>query len=183
MEESRELILKGKREFVNSIFLIGVIPFMVFIYIVVSRMAAFKIFIGEVGYIMIATIGVFLSGILVGRKMLWAFIQEVLNNNQKIIEIQSELVEKSRLAAVTETALSLGHEINNPIVSIRGNLVMMENDLAKANVSNETRERLSALKSNFDRIAQATEKMSKLSRPVTEHLEGKLRMVNLGRSE
>jgi signal transduction histidine kinase len=183
MKNVNELILKGKREFINSICLIGVIPFLVFIYVLVSGISTVKMFFGETGYIMAATVAVFLCGVAIGRRMLWAFIREVLDYNKKIVQMQQELIDKNRLAAITETVLSLGHEINNPLLAIRGNLVMMENDFTQITIPDELRNRLEIIKSHFDRIGQATDKMSKLSKPFSEPIVDKVNMINLGKSE
>ena len=183
MAQVSTLIVRGRREFISSIFLIGVIPFMTFVYIVVSKISSFKILFGEVGYIMTATVAVFLSGILAGRKMLWAFIHELLDYNQKIVEMQQELVQKNKLAAIAETALSLGHEINNPLLTVRGNLAMIENDLAQLKIPDEIKKRLDVIKTSVDRIGRATDKMSSLSRPFSETIEGGTKMINLDKSE
>lgn len=182
MKQVKELILKGKRDFINSICLIGVIPFMVFIYIVVTSISTFKIFFGEIGYVVLATLAVFFTGIVVGRKMLWSFIREVLDYNKKIVAMQQELIDKNRLAAIAETVLSLGHEINNPLLAIRGNLVMIENDCAQGPIPDEIKKRITIIKSHFDRIGQATDKMSTLSKPFSETVEGRVKMINLEKS-
>ncbi|MBU1905828.1 MAG: hypothetical protein KJ923_02375, partial [Candidatus Omnitrophica bacterium] len=115
MIEIKTIIQKRKRDFNASVALIGVIPFLVFIYLLVVRVASLHIFVGEVGYIMFATLVVFLLGIFVGRKMLWSLLQEI--------------IERNRLVAVTETTLSLSHEINNPLLTVAGNLELLEGDL------------------------------------------------------
>ena len=66
----KELVASRRREFDVSVCLIGVIPFLVFLYLLVVKIASFQIFVGEVGYIMFTTILIFLLGILVGRKLL-----------------------------------------------------------------------------------------------------------------
>ena len=104
--EIKELILKHRRNFNVSICLTGAIPFLVFVYLLVRKISTFQIFVGEIGYIMFSAVLIFLLGIAVGRKMFMALL--------------NELVEKNRLSAITETTLALSHEINNPLLSIRG---------------------------------------------------------------
>jgi branched-subunit amino acid transport protein AzlD len=101
----KELVLNRKREFDISVCLTGVIPFLVFLYLLVVKIASLQILAGEVGYIMFVTILIFLLGIMVGKKMLLSIIEE--------------LIEKHRLAAITETTLALSHEINNPLLTVR----------------------------------------------------------------
>src|SRR4030042_4794196 len=98
MMQIRELVANKKREFDISVCLTGVIPFLVFLYLLVVKIASFQIFVGEVGYIMFTTVLIFLLGLLVGKKLLWSMLQE--------------LIEKNRLAAISETTLALRHEIN-----------------------------------------------------------------------
>jgi nitrogen-specific signal transduction histidine kinase len=164
-----ELITKRRCDFNTTICLTGVIPFLVFLYLLVVRVASFKIFIGEVGYIMFATMVVFLTGITVGRKMLWSMLKE--------------LIEKNRLAAITETALSLSHEINNPLFTVRGNIELLETEISEAQLSDAVRNRLDTIKNNCERIREVTDKMSKLSKPSIEAVHGKVRMINLADSQ
>jgi len=70
----KELILKEKRNFNMAICLIGVIPFLVFVYLLATRISSFKVFIGEIGYVMFFAVVVFILGIVVGRKMLISLI-------------------------------------------------------------------------------------------------------------
>lgn len=165
----KELIVKRKRDFNTTICLTGVIPFLVFLYLLVARVASFKILVGEVGYIMFATMIVFLTGITVGRKMLWSMLKE--------------LIEKSRLAAITETALSLSHEINNPLFTVRGNIELLETEIGTTKLPDAVKGRLDTIKSGCERIRQVTDKMSKLSKPSTEAVHGKVKMVSLADSQ
>lgn len=182
--ETKELILERKRDFYNSVCLTGIIPFLVFVYLLVNRIASFNIFVGEIGYIMLATLAIFLLGIIVGRKMLWSLIVRLTDYNQQIIDMQKELLEKNRLAAITETTLALSHEINNPLLTIRGNLELLETDFGENYpVPDSIKNRLNTIKGHCERIRQVTEKMSSLSKPVSESIYGKSSMIDLNKSK
>ncbi len=178
-----EIQIKARREFNNAICLIGVIPFLVFLYLLVVKVSSFKILVGDVGYVMISAMILLLLGIFIGRKLLWDLISNLIEFSRQIMNMQQELVEKKRLAAITETALSLGHEINNPLLVIRGNLAMLEIDMSQSSFDNSIKERLVLIKSYFNRIGEVTHKMSRLSNPVLTDVYGDTNMIDLGNSE
>jgi len=165
----KELILREKRNFDMAVCLMGVIPFLVFVYLLVSQVSLFKVFVGSIGWIMFFTIVVFILGIVVARKMLMALI--------------SELVEKNRLAAITETTLALGDQIGNPLLVIRGNFQLIEDEANNLGLPQEIRDRLTVIKGNFERITEVTNKLSHLSRPVTRTIFGNTKMIDLDKSE
>lgn len=164
----KELISREKRNFNMAICLIGVIPFLVFVYLFVSKTTSFNVFVGQVGYVMFFTVVVFVLGLAVGRKMLMALI--------------SELIEKNRLAAITETTLTLGDQISNPLLVIRGNFQLIEEEASKLNLPREIRDRLTTIKGNFERISMVTDKLSSLSKPVTKTIFGGTRIIDLDNS-
>lgn len=168
--EVKQFIVSKKRDFNIALSLAGVIPFLVFVYLLVVKVSSFKVFIGEIGYIMFCTMVIFLMGILVGRKMFWAMLKE--------------LIDKNRLAAISETTLALSHEINNPLLAVRGNLDLLESDFAERQISDKIiNNRLDTIKTNCERIRQVTDKLAKLSKPVSETIHSQSKMINLNMSE
>jgi signal transduction histidine kinase len=166
----KEIIASHRRQFNTTVALVGVIPFLVFIYILVVKISSFNIMTGEVGQIMLATMFVFLSGLAIGRKMFWNIVKE--------------LVEKNRLAAITETALALGHEINNPLLSISGNLELMEMDIgSSSSIPIDFKNRLNTIKNNCQRIQDVTTRLSTLIKPVSSTVYGSYNMVDLRKSK
>ncbi len=161
-------IIKPQRDFNNAVCLMGVIPFLVFVYLLVTKIASFGIFVGEVGYIMFATLAVFLSGIFAGKRLLWTLMQQI--------------IEKNRLAAITETALSLGHEINNPLLVMQGNLELLETDFAEGGMPDTLKNRVNAIKNHCERIMQATQKLASLSKAVSVTIHDDVKMVDLSSS-
>lgn len=166
--EIEKLKEKTKRDFNNTVCLMGVIPFLSLVYLLVGKTASFAAIPQEARYVMIIAVVMILSGIITGRKLIWALIEEVL--------------EKNKLAAVSETVLSLGHEINNPLLIMQGNLELLENDFIKNNIAPNLRERLSQAKSRCERIMEVTQKMSSLTRPASVSISGESKMIDLAAS-
>lgn len=160
-----DIINRGKREFSITIALVGIIPFLVFIYLMAAKVSSVRIFIGEIGLIMILTVTVFILGIYVGKRMLSSFI--------------SEIIEKDRKAAITETALAVGHEINNPLLAIRGNLQILESYIIENQTPDTIKNRFKTIVDNFERIRQATDQFINLSNPKSSHVFGKTNMVDI----
>lgn len=174
---------QARRDFNNAICLIGIIPFLAFVYLLVVKIGSINILVGDIGYFMLVTMGILLLGIILGRKLIWSLIMRIIESSQQIIKMQEELVEKKRLAAITETTLSLSHEINNPLLVIRGNLEILESEAVDNNLPDYIKQRLSVMKSNFDRIGQVTDKMAQLSNPVTTTVHDGLKMIDLPKSK
>jgi signal transduction histidine kinase len=180
--EIKELAIDAKRDFNNAICLIGVIPSLTFVYLLYNKLPTLEIFVGRAGYIALIIMVIFIAGILLGRKMLWKLILKLLDFNQKILSMQEELIAKNKLAAITETVLTLGHEINNPLLVIRGNLEIIGSEINQIAVHPDLKERLSVIKINFDRIGEVTEKLSHLSQPVIDTVYGDSKIINLSKS-
>lgn len=159
-----DMVSDKKRDMNISVCLTGVIPLLVVFYLITRRIADFKIFTGEAGYIMFLAVMIFILGIFVGRRM--------------FMNTLSELMEKNRLAAVTETVLTVGHEINNPLLAIRGNLELIEPEGLPENI----KKRIITVKADFERIREATEKLSRITRPIPNTVYGDIGMLDLDKS-
>ncbi|MHB8154938.1 MAG: hypothetical protein ACYDFR_02665 [Candidatus Omnitrophota bacterium] len=181
--EVKQLTHNIRNDFNRAISLAGVIPLLVFIYLVVGKLANFNALIGEVGYIVMATIGVFIMGIVVGRKMLMSVTFKLIDDNQKILSMQQELIEKNRLAAITETVLALGDQVNNPLLVISGNLELLDLEIRHLEVGEKVHNRLATMRSNFQKIREVTDKMSKLTKAELITIHGDTRMIDLSKSK
>jgi signal transduction histidine kinase len=158
-------VARKKSELNISLCLTGVIPMLVVVYLLSRKISTFQVFTGQIGYIMLFTIIIFMLGMFVGRRLL--------------LDMLAELIEKSRLAAVTETVLTLGHEINNPLLAAKGNLELIETE----QLSVDLKKRLDTVKSGLDRISEATEKLKKISRPESGSIFENIRMLDLEKSK
>ncbi|MCX5712083.1 MAG: hypothetical protein NTY47_03295 [Candidatus Omnitrophica bacterium] len=174
-----ELKSKAKREFDKATSLMSVIPFLTLFYLLVGKIASLKVLTGEVGYIMLVTTSLIILGIISGKKLIWMLINRILDFSQKIIIIEKELIEKKRLAAISETVLSLSHEINNPLLVMQGNLTLLEAALKENNISEQLKNRVSQVKNNCERIMQVTYKMSELFASSTLLVHEDIKMIDI----
>jgi signal transduction histidine kinase len=180
--EVKQVTSNIRTELNRAICLVGVIPLLVFIYILVGKIASFNILAGDLGYIVLATIGVFIMGIIVGRKMLMSVTFKLIDDNQKILSMQQELIERNRLAAITETVLTLGDEVNNPLLAISGNLELLDLEIKSAGVSQKIRDRIETMRNNFMKIREVTDKMSRITKPELTSIHGNTRIIDLDKS-
>ncbi len=171
-----------KSDFNRVITLAGIIPLLVFIYLLVGKISNFSALAGEIGYIVMATFVVFVLGIVVGKRMLMSVTFKLIDDNQKILSMQQELIEKNRLAAITETVLALGDQVNNPLLAISGNLELLELELRHVEIAEKTRNRIETMRNNFLKIRDVTDKMSQLTKPVLMTIQGQTRMIDLEKS-
>ena len=178
----KELEMRSERDFNNTICLIGVIPFLVFVHVLAGKFG-FKIFIGETGYVVLVSMILLLLGIIMGKKMLWRVIRRLIDFNQQVIGLQKDLLEKKRLAAITEITLTLGHEINNPLAVISGNLEFIENSFAKNNIPSPIQDRFITIKNHCERIREAINKLAHLSKPAMRTVYGDTKIIDLGKSK
>jgi len=180
--ELKQLTHDIRKDFNRALSLIGIIPLLVFIYLIVGKLADFNVLAGEIGYILMATIVVFIMGIIVGRKMLMSVIFKLIDDNRRILLMQQELIEKNRLAVITETVLDLGDQVNNPLLAISGNLEMLELELKHFELSEKTRNRIETMRNNFQKIRDVTERMSKLSKVESTAIHGDTQSIDLENS-
>jgi len=181
--EVKELTRSIRTDFNRAINLAAVIPLLVFIYLIVGKIANIHILAGEIGYIVLATIGVFIMGIVVGRKMLMSVIFKLIDDNRKILLMQQELIEKSRLAAITETVLALGDQVNNPLLVISGNLELLDLEIRNLGAGEKIHNRIETMRNNFQKIREVTEKMSRLTKAESTTINGDTRAIDLEKSE
>ncbi len=181
--ETKQFIRNVRNDFNRLFSLAVVIPLLVFIYVLVNKISNINALAGEVGYIVMATIGVFVMGIIVGRKMLMSVTIKLIDDNRKILSMQQELLEKNRLAAITETVLALGDQINNPLLAISGNLELLDMDFKNADANERIRNRIETMRNTFRNIREVTEKLSKLGNPESVTIHADTKMINLNKSK
>jgi PAS domain S-box-containing protein len=94
---------------------------------------------------------------------------------------QGKLLEAERLDALSEIAVSINHEINNPLCSILGNtqLILMDRD----KLDPETVRKLKNIEREIARIERIARKLPRITRPVIKEYVGGRRMLDLDGSE
>ena len=95
-------------------------------------------------------------------------------------ELQADLLEAERVAAITETAISVNHEINNPLCSILGytQLILMERESLDEGVV----AKLEGIEKQIVRIQEVAERLGRIDRPVLKEYVGGSRMLDVQRS-
>ncbi len=99
-------------------------------------------------------------------------------NIENIEEAHKESIEKERLVAVLETAVTVNHEVNNPLQAIIGNiqlLLMKQEDL-----DDNTIEKLKAIEESALKINSVTQKLMRLTSPKTVQYSDGTKMIDLG---
>ncbi len=104
----------------------------------------------------------------------------VASDLREIRQIHSKLLEAERLAAITETAISVNHEINNPLCSILGNtqLMLMEKD----NLDPDMIRKLQNIEKQIARIQEIAERLGKITKPVLKEYVGGKKMLDVEHS-
>ena len=103
-----------------------------------------------------------------------------LDELNEMKEMNRKLIEMERLSAIRETAISINHEINNPLCSILGNtqLLLMEKDRLDPVVV----EKLERIEDDIERIHEIAEKLTRITKPVlSEYVSGK-KMLDIKKS-
>lgn len=109
--------------------------------------------------------------------------RELAEAQARLLEAQGRLLKAERLAAVTETAVSVNHEINGPLMVILGQSQLLHSHAARVD-RDELGRRLGVIEEQAQRIAGITDKLAQLVEPVsTSYLEDEgIRMLDLARS-
>ncbi len=91
---------------------------------------------------------------------------------REIEELRLKLLEAERLAAITETAICVNHEINNPLCSILGNtqLMLMESYKLEPGMIRKLR----SIEKQIQRIQKIATKLRSITKPVLkDYVDGK----------
>jgi nitrogen fixation/metabolism regulation signal transduction histidine kinase len=95
--------------------------------------------------------------------------------------VQEELIQSKRLAAIGEVVASVNHEINNPLMIISGNAQFLE--MIMENYPIEMKERVRTILEETERISRVTRKLREIKNPVVEdYTSSGEQMINLDKS-
>ena len=104
--------------------------------------------------------------------------RQLERTNRQLQIAQDALVERERLAAVGEVAVTVNHEINNPLTVIIGNAELLLKDLADSD--KKVRKKVEHIVAESKRIAQITRALRKIDKPVSvDYLPGGAKMLSL----
>lgn len=112
-------------------------------------------------------------GIAVAKASLWA---EKMGG-----EVQDDLVKSERLKAMVETAVTINHEINNPLAAVLGYVQLILS--RPENLDQDTIDKLKKIETGALRIKDVTSRLLKIVEPVVVKYAGGIRMVDLDQSK
>ena len=88
-----------------------------------------------------------------------------------------ELIEKERLAAINETAVTVNHEINNPLTAILGNVQLLL--MHRKDLDDELRNKLNVIEASASKIRDVTQKLLRLTSSRTTEYSSGTNMLDL----
>jgi PAS domain S-box-containing protein len=106
----------------------------------------------------------------------------IMHNITELHRLQKKLLESERLAAYTQTVITLNHEINNPLTTVMGNVYLLEKETGKKKDKNLAK-RLKIIQDNCRRIQHVIQKMEKINELKTVTYLGDTKMVDLGKGD
>ena len=89
----------------------------------------------------------------------------------------AELIEKERLNAVLETAVTVNHEVNNPLQAIIGNIQLLL--MKKENFEENVVEKLKAIEQSAVKINNVTQKLMRMTSPKTIKYSDGTKMIDI----
>jgi len=96
-------------------------------------------------------------------------------------EIQEDLIKSERLKAMVETAVTINHEINNPLAAVLGYVQLILS--RPEELSQDTIDKLKKIEIGALRIKEVTNRLLKIVEPVIVKYAGEVRMVDLEQSK
>jgi signal transduction histidine kinase len=109
-----------------------------------------------------------------------ADIDYLIESFEKLKSDFDQIIKSERAAAITETAVTVNHEINNPLTAILGNtqLLLMSRDKLDEKIVNK----LETIEQSAIRIRETTNKLMKIIDPVRTHYAAGLNMIDIDKS-
>jgi len=96
-------------------------------------------------------------------------------------EIQEDVVKSERLKAIIETAVTINHEVNNPLAAVLGYTQLILSRPEK--LDQETIDKLKKIETGALRIKDVTSRLLKIVEPVIVKYAGDVKMVDLQQSK
>ncbi|MBU0518970.1 PAS domain-containing protein [bacterium] len=106
----------------------------------------------------------------------------ILRNVSELNRLQKKLLESERLAAYTQTVITLNHEINNPLTTVLGNVYLLDKE-AQSSKDTKLTMRLKVIQENCQRIQRVIKRLERIDELKTVSYLGSTKMVDLGDDE
>jgi len=110
-----------------------------------------------------------------------ADVDSIINSFEKLKSDFKKMVKAERAAAVTETAVTVNHVINNPLTAILGNTQLML--MNKDKLSKETVAKLQTIEKSAIQIRETTAELMNIIEPVRKHYASGLEMIDIEKSK
>ncbi len=114
------------------------------------------------------------------EQVIGADVDYLVKSFEKLKADYDQMIKSERAAAITETAVTVNHEINNPLTAILGNtqlLLMNKDGLPKDAVN-----KLQTIEKSAIKIRETTNKLMTIIDPVTTHYASGLDMIDIEKS-
>jgi K+-sensing histidine kinase KdpD len=96
-------------------------------------------------------------------------------------EIQENVIKSERLKAIIETAVTINHEVNNPLAAVLGYVQLLLSRPEQLN--QETVDKLRKIETGALRIKEVTNRLLKIVEPVIVKYAGEVTMVDIRQSK
>jgi signal transduction histidine kinase len=99
------------------------------------------------------------------------------DQDQAGLVIDRDLLDKERLAAIIETAVTVNHEVNNPLTAILGNvqLLLMKRD----DMDEDLKQKLQTIEISAMKIKEVTQRLMSLTTPRSVEYSDGTKMVDI----
>jgi transcriptional regulator with GAF, ATPase, and Fis domain len=108
--------------------------------------------------------------------------RELMEMKKQLEETQEQLLKTQKLEAIKQLAISLHHEINNPLATIYSCTQLIEQHMATTETTERMKESMFQIKDSCDRIKQTVFKMANLQDVVLTDYIGDSKMIDIEKS-
>ncbi len=98
-----------------------------------------------------------------------------------ISDIDPSLLDKERLSAIVETAVTVNHEVNNPLTAILGNVQLLL--LKREDLDDDLKEKLKIIEASAMKIKDVTQRLMRLTTPRSVEYSDGTKMVDISEEE
>jgi len=95
--------------------------------------------------------------------------------------LSKELIDKERLSAILETAVTVNHEVNNPLTAILGNVQLLL--LKRDDLDEELKNKLKTIEEAAMKIKDVTQRLMRMTSPRTVDYSNGTKMVDISPKE
>ena len=119
-----------------------------------------------------------LLGLAVGKSKAWSLV--VAKEKEESEAKKESQIRSERLSAILETAVTVNHQINNPLTAVLGNAQLL---LSRGDLDQATMDKLKVIEESALRIKKILQSLTQVIEPEVEDYAGGVKMLNLERSK